>query len=512
MIKSFALLPCLALPFLTQACMTVRSEPVAAVRGEAIQAVYAVAAPTGMAPDQPVVTGRRDLHPTGHAIEITTTPTDILLPCGDEETNATLSRGGAFQLAIRDLSAPSGADFSLRIFDITDEQSPALLQELDLRDLAPSSDGEALSRLIWTTFDEQDRPQCPALRIQINQINAGGAAAKARIFSYIYAYEQQDGPTFSPQGEIGRGNDAPLLAALTSATQPTRQVVTEFSQSVALIKSQVGLRESCTGVLIGNRRLLTNQHCVARWGLRAGDVCSGLSVFFDQARTETRKQWVCEKVLFVDVSLDAALLEVKPPVEGLPTRRFAPLPIVRRALEPLAPVPGGANDYSVLLLHHKGGGNTHLSFNCGPPERPPGDAAMKFALDLQNTHRNGATLLHGCNSDKGSSGSPLVRLSTQGAEIVGLHYSDWVSDENEQHFSCFKLFLQSKASGDLRPRNLAFDAFDLRCALEKAGEMPASGACTAWTPPAPAPMISEQARAAMKQEWARFGRDNGCFE
>ncbi|MEW7009282.1 trypsin-like serine peptidase [Lentilitoribacter sp. EG35] len=163
-----------------------------------------------------------------------------------------------------------------------------------------------------------------------------------------------------------------------------------------LVKRQQGtVRETCTGFLIDNDLLMTNQHCVADQ-----ERCDTTKVIFgyayDQAgRIPGMEQYSCTKVESVDDDHDMALLRI----EGKPGLRWGTL-----AFSPTAPKSGQA----VFILQHPAGEAKQISaLGCEVAEAiSPGRAEQ-------------TDFSHRCDTLGGSSGSPVI---DKNGDVVGLHH------------------------------------------------------------------------------------------
>jgi hypothetical protein len=437
---------------------------------------------------------------------------DFVLPCSKPRIQSALLNGGFFRIVIQRLST-SNADIALRIYDVTAGRTPLFLDEMTPDELAPAATEKgAFSRRVWATFDATEKPQCPALRFELVTRQAGGASPVANIWYVVSSYRPQE-QGLLPQGEITEGASGPVKSKLNSITDgPTKAAIQLFAKSVALV--EYGL-SNCTGVLVAflppnqagsapRGRLLTNWHCV-RDEQRASRKCDDTTVFFNAIAQETRRQWRCDSVAFLSEPLDAAVLDISavdPDKEVGSGLSVAPLPQTRNSA---SSDPDPADKNAVLLLHHASAKKMQLSQDCFAP-RAPG-VVERYSMGIQDIGRNDATLIHGCNSDAGSSGAPLIRRSAGGDYVmVGLHFSNWTDRGIVRDEACYMDFLRPR--GEVEKGNFAFDAFDVRCALEKEKIIPPSTVCRNVATPANLERLSKTELNDRREEWSKYYTEN----
>lgn len=158
-----------------------------------------------------------------------------------------------------------------------------------------------------------------------------------------------------------------------------------------------GKPRDCTGFLVADNALVTNEHCVAD-----AESCNTLRALFgyerdSRNRLQLGKQFRCKSVdtLRSNFELDVALLEL----DAAPGEDFGVVTMSDNdpdAGEPLA------------LIQHPGGLDKRISFiECGVLSTPVDGRAI------------GSDLAHSCDTAEGASGAPLLSL---GGEFVGLHH------------------------------------------------------------------------------------------
>lgn len=161
----------------------------------------------------------------------------------------------------------------------------------------------------------------------------------------------------------------------------------------------------CSGFLVSDNTLITNEHCVT--GVE--DCFSEVSVLFGFHNKDSSvgsEAFHC-KSMFVDKDLDLAVLTV----DGQPGLRWFPL-----KLSPVAPT---ASEHTVVI-HHPGGFEKKVStLGC-------------YVKTLEAPGRSGHTDFgHKCDTIPGSSGSPVLRRHD--LTVIGLHH--WGADSTSVRWS-----------------------------------------------------------------------------
>ncbi len=201
----------------------------------------------------------------------------------------------------------------------------------------------------------------------------------------------------------GRLTPQSILPTWVSIVEmPLRPPLQSVADGVA--KVYMGDGAVCTGFLIADNTLLTNEHCIVHSTEFQGPAkgCGDVRVQFDydvQARPETAKQTTCASVTATDHDVDFAVLKLS----ATPPARTGG----RRATLKLAGDPA-PHDH-LLVIHHPAGLPTQVSADCSTfPGTTP------------------ATVQHDCSTTAGSSGAPI--LSSTG-EVVALHYEGAFRDD-----------------------------------------------------------------------------------
>lgn len=158
-----------------------------------------------------------------------------------------------------------------------------------------------------------------------------------------------------------------------------------------------GKPRDCTGFLVADNTLVTNEHCVAD-----AESCDTLRALFgyerdSRNRLQLGKQFRCKSVdtLRSNFELDVALLEL----DASPGEAFGVVTLSDEDPDAGAPL---------ALIQHPGGLDKRISFiECGVLTTP---------VDGRAT---GSDLAHSCDTAEGASGAPLLSLE---GDFVGLHH------------------------------------------------------------------------------------------
>jgi V8-like Glu-specific endopeptidase len=157
---------------------------------------------------------------------------------------------------------------------------------------------------------------------------------------------------------------------------------------------------ACTGFLISQKRVVTNEHCIA-----TEDSCATTVVLFDydtETMVPAANQRRCSGTPKTNHELDYSVLDLDQPADG----SIHPLQLAGRS---------AANGESLLIIEHPGG--------------EPKQISRTVCKGVQNPVRgNGATsdFTHSCATLGGSSGSPVLNSTLQ---VVGLHHFGVGGDE-----------------------------------------------------------------------------------
>ena len=177
-------------------------------------------------------------------------------------------------------------------------------------------------------------------------------------------------------------------------------VVSRVSGAVAklsMIKdtANVPKRYVCTGFLVGDSTLVTNEHCVA-----SQQDCANTKVIFGYefnrvGQMPGMEQYDCLSLRAVDFGLDTAVLELA----GEPGKRWSSLTLAAR------PAQDGER---LFIIQHPAG---------EPKQISEGDCIVFESSSPGRVTRS--DFAHLCDTLGGSSGSPVFNVS---GEVVGLHH------------------------------------------------------------------------------------------
>jgi V8-like Glu-specific endopeptidase len=204
-----------------------------------------------------------------------------------------------------------------------------------------------------------------------------------------YAYQARAPHTLESIIEGDQSRDVYQYASLPTVQQAARPVA-------KLTFVDAGQSFTCTGFLINDDVLMTNDHCVNSQALCA----TAIAIFGFQLDAQGVKQQGeehdCLQVLAADDALDYALLRIA----GKPGATFGHLTLAARDV--------GAQQPLYVVQHPFGAPKKVSIVDCsvGTPV-------------VEGRRRDGTDFSHVCDTAKGSSGSPMLAIDDV---VVGLHH------------------------------------------------------------------------------------------
>jgi V8-like Glu-specific endopeptidase len=325
-------------------------------------------------------------------IEGDMTKVDVRLSIGGGEP---LSSGSVFRRELIDGSrfdTIRGSSFlRVRFSDIIDrsrtDYSVDLLGHTGRQVYSYTKDKFALHSNIWSPVIEGDyiqvvvRGDTPPVGLSFAISDVAFAHREIVKYSIVHVPSELE--------KIENYADVPAIFA---ASRPVAKLV--FFDSGHLL--------ACSGFLIDDDRLLTNQHCID-----SDDTCKGgASATFGyeedkSGKINSGKQYACAELIDSDSNLDFALVRL----EDEPGIKWGHLPLTRRL---------PTQDEQAFLIQHPGG---------DPKQIARKDCYVStLAADW---HKPATDLGHKCDTARGSSGSPLIGKDYQ---VVGLHHLGFDDD------------------------------------------------------------------------------------
>ena len=194
----------------------------------------------------------------------------------------------------------------------------------------------------------------------------------------------------APRSSVGLDEKEPI------ALYADDPIISNVQRSVAKLSFVAnGNLYTCTGFLIENGYLMTNQHCVPKQ-----ETCDSTTVVFGyqfdaNSILNFGEQFGCIKVVKVDYDLDYALLQLT----GDPASTWGTL-----KLDLEDPAPQGP----MFVVQHPAGQPKMISkLNCAAGAVPVDGRAAE------------TDFTHSCDTVGGSSGSPIFNAN---GEVIGLHH------------------------------------------------------------------------------------------
>jgi len=207
--------------------------------------------------------------------------------------------------------------------------------------------------------------------------------------------------------ELGVESHGAQLLNIQDPLHPKDRNVAAYADNTGLTVAARGVAKlrfeknqlllSCTGFLVSEDLLLTNQHCLDN----TADCASAVALFgYEEDRDrnlQTGEPFPCEKIEATDAGLDFTLLRLG----GAPGTKYGVLHW------DFAPLHKGA---ALYIIEHPGGRPKRVALDGCAVKTPnaPGEIAGQVT-DLGHT----------CDTEDGSSGSPVLNLQNR---VVALHH------------------------------------------------------------------------------------------
>ena len=289
----------------------------------------------------------------------------------------------ALEILVLGLDADADVTILLRSGDGADLEEPPASQFLNVSDWTDVHPVPVIEVLV------RGRPQQDRFTLEVRGVALGSADAQADQviepagFEHVTALDQQE---------------------RRQRADPVARLVMEGK-----VKNGVPYDRRCSGFLIGPRLLMTAYHCID-----GQPICSGtVALFgFDDLRRTPEAVW-CEELLYATPVLDVAFVRLA----GDPGVRWGFLSLV-----------GKSYDYRkggpLVVIQHPRGALKRVSrdgackIGNSASKKADGIADLLKFPQLQKFARDVAAL-HGCDTDPGSSGSPVMNRDT--GEVTILH-------------------------------------------------------------------------------------------
>ena len=193
-----------------------------------------------------------------------------------------------------------------------------------------------------------------------------------------------------------------------------RNVASVWTPGRAVAKLEVKgdtRRYSCTGFLIADDEVLTNEHCIPlSIPLRTPGACEdAIDILFEYDTDDaTPRRFRCDQVLAKSAGLDYAVLRVA----GTPGHDLGVLRLERTR----SPAGGEDGDPLFVIQHAGGGAKTVAKQRC---------RADRVGVPGVETGGTDQDFDHICDTLGGSSGSPVLDRS---GRVIGLHHFGFSDD------------------------------------------------------------------------------------
>lgn len=241
-------------------------------------------------------------------------------------------------------------------------------------------------------FWSRDAPSGSA---RVEFVGGGPGPAPAAVVSYAYHVIPSEKQSISGPNQLMRVSDAPArIRRLGRAIARLRFMVAGEGQA------------TCTAFLVGERLMLTNQHCIATDDERG----SALVDFFYDADDSAASGLRVAEIVATDRGLDYTLLRLAAdPPAGAGRLHFAPLTWT-----------WASTASPLVIVQHPSGLPKRVSIaDCVTEGRPRVGAAAGDPSDFG----------HFCDTLGGSSGSPVMDWAS--GDVVGLHHFGFLAGSQD---------------------------------------------------------------------------------
>lgn len=167
----------------------------------------------------------------------------------------------------------------------------------------------------------------------------------------------------------------------------------------------------CTGVMVSKDVMLTNYHCGAAPGVAAWNtaVCPNMVIDLAHDDRDVRQQYSCAEVLAKDLTLDYALIRIRPVAGG---SEYVGEPVFRSLAGATA-----VSATEIFTVHHA---------QCQTKLLSP---ACRSELRSATNRAEPTEFAHTCDTEPGASGAPI--FDDQG-RLMGLHHRGFLRTDDCQ--------------------------------------------------------------------------------
>ena len=177
-------------------------------------------------------------------------------------------------------------------------------------------------------------------------------------------------------------------------------------------------RYPCSGFLVSDQYLLTNNHCVSK-----NTPCKNIEIYFDNyqfKKNETNDRSYCDVVVDTNYSLDWALIKLKNPEKN--RYIFNGL----KNIESIQP-----EMTTTFIIHHPEGLPKKITrTNCKILKIPSKGNPIEYLSSVELNYFQNFT--HVCDTAFGSSGAPVLDMS---GKLIGIHQAGFKQNSKKDRFN-----------------------------------------------------------------------------